>query len=323
MQLTTLLPLMLLLTSILASSSAELVNNVICSAAAEGCRSALPNNPTMNNMYDGIVSDYVCIVEKPSDTARFFFNSTGASVVTGIRVYASSSGVEIGRDPTSFIIEGLTDIGSWAIIASGRFDDDWSMGGIDRPSPDRNVNETAIVSSFEAGDPDLSYGEAIFGSTDGYSQYRVTFPTTSGYDPVHPHGEFLLRLSELELMGSFSEITVASRRLKENTTSPSYYPTYAPTISLPPTRNLVNSTQNTVRQTSASPTKQSTASPTTQPTASPTTQPTAAPTTQPMRQHNRQVRPTLSPTLSPALSPSLSPNGPSGVTLEPTCSPTA
>lgn len=221
-QLTTLLPIMLPLMSGLVSSQADFVNNVINSASVEGCRGALPNNANLNNLYDGIVSDYVCISNKPTDPARFFVDSAGASLVTGIRVYASTSSVEIGGDPTSFIVEGLADRGSWVIIASGPFDEEWTMGGIDRHPPDRNANDTAIISSFAAGDPDLSYGEAIFGNIDQYSRYRVTFPTTTGYDPTHHQGEYLLRLSELELMGSLSEITTTSRRLDENKTSPTY-----------------------------------------------------------------------------------------------------
>jgi hypothetical protein len=67
----------------------------------------------------------------------------------------------------------------------------------------RNLDGKAIMSSSSVGDPELPYGESTFYNPNWYSKYRVTFTFPYSQDELTngPQQEYMLQLSELELLG--------------------------------------------------------------------------------------------------------------------------
>ena len=55
---------LLLLSGLTASYATLISSNVIISAIVEGCKTAT----NVENIFDGIISDYSCVLEKPTDS---------------------------------------------------------------------------------------------------------------------------------------------------------------------------------------------------------------------------------------------------------------
>ena len=149
------------------------------------------------NLYDGRISDYYC--PKPGDFPDALLPElilkADPSIISEIRVYAATCCVEF--DPTSYTIEGLLGNGQWAVISVGQFNQAWVDAGTIGSPPNRNPGDTEINSTFNAGDPNMSFGFASFVNRKTYSEYRVTFPTLRfGSDDGYE-----VRVGELELVG--------------------------------------------------------------------------------------------------------------------------
>jgi hypothetical protein len=98
----------------------------------------------------------------------------------------------ISRPPISYKIEGYTEDGTFELIGEGFFNEEWLCTA---PPPERNPEGTVINSTFAFGDPNLSYGFALFfGNSKMYSRYRVTFPNLRSDIKNYP-----LSIAELEL----------------------------------------------------------------------------------------------------------------------------
>jgi hypothetical protein len=205
---------LLLLLSGLTLSHAAFVSNVIISAIVEGCKTAT----NVENIFDGIISDYSCVLEKPTDSVRFIVDSDGLSQVTGIRVYASSADADNSINPKHYTVEGLDKgSGDWVMITDGGSihprlyegldEHEYVMiagGGSFNVLGARNIDGKAIMSSSNSvGDPELSYGESTFYNPNWYSKYRVTFTFPYSRDELTngPQQEYMLQFSELELLG--------------------------------------------------------------------------------------------------------------------------
>ena len=161
------------------------------------------------NFYDGSTSNYYCPSINSSnsgsgsDVPQFIINSNGNSIVTKIRIYASSSSLSIGSgakgdyDPTSFTLEGLnpnTNIYQ-PIISSKSFNQEW----VDR-IPQRNIPNIQINSSYDSGDDNLIYTEVTFDNLDMYSSYRLMFPSTRVY-PNSDDSTYAVEVGGVELVG--------------------------------------------------------------------------------------------------------------------------
>jgi len=165
------------------------------------------------NFYDGSTSNYYCpsIASTTSDGSsdgsdipQFIINSNGNSIVTKIRIYASSSSLSIGSgaqgdyDPTSFTLEGLnpnTNIYQ-PIISSKSFNDEW----VDR-IPQRNIPNIQINSSYDSGDNNLIYTEVTFDNVELYSSYRLMFPSTRVYPNSDNDSIYAVEVGGVELVG--------------------------------------------------------------------------------------------------------------------------
>lgn len=175
--------------------------NVISSlTSSDGCRDIGPGS-VGTNLFDGVISDFFC----PGDGSLLppeLIVGADSSIVTGIRVYASTANPE--GDPKTFSLDGRAENGDWiSIVSNGIFDAEWNAGGILGPPPDRNTAGVTIDSSFDDGDEGLSFGFATFVNTKAYSEYRVIFPRTLSY----PSGSqtYLLRVGEVELVGLLTD----------------------------------------------------------------------------------------------------------------------
>jgi hypothetical protein len=204
----------LLLSGLTASYATLISSNVIISAIVEGCKTAT----NVENIFDGIISDYSCVLEKPTDSVRFIADSDGLSQVTGIRVYASSADADNSINPKHYTVEGLDKgSGDWVMITDGGSihprlyegldEHEYVMiagGGSFNVLGARNIDGKAIMSSSNSvGDPELPYGESTFYNPNWYSKYRVTFTFPYSRDELTngPQQEYMLQFSELELLG--------------------------------------------------------------------------------------------------------------------------
>lgn len=181
----------------------SLVPNVISSIiSVTGCVTTNPQWSVEEDLHSGVARNYFC----PGSSANppeFIVSSSDPSIVTGIRVYASTDAPQPGQnpnwDPTSFSIEGWSGV-AWVAIASSDFSLDWVNRGVTGPMPARNTDGALISSSFNASDQALSFTEVTFENSESYTQYHVTFPTTRGRD-LNPEASYVINLSQLELVG--------------------------------------------------------------------------------------------------------------------------
>jgi hypothetical protein len=192
---------LLLLSGLTASNATLISSNVIISAIVEGCKTAT----NVENIFDGIISDYSCVLDNHTDSVRFIVDSDGLSQVTGIRVYASSADADNSINPKHYTVEGLDKgSGEWLMITDG--------GGSIHPSLYEGLEEDKYVmiaggGSFkELGARNLD-GKVIIASgfynPIWYSKYRVTFTFPYSRDELTngPQQEYTLQFSELELLG--------------------------------------------------------------------------------------------------------------------------
>jgi len=187
----TLTLLSLLISISFANEQQQFVSNIISTFQSIGCNPSMTTLRMSRNFYDGSTSNYYCPSINSntsdgsgSDVPQFIINSNGNTIVTKIRIYASSSSLSIGSaakgdyDPTSFTLEGLnpnTNIYQ-PIILSKEFNQEW----VDR-LPQRNAPNIQINSSYNSGDSNLIYTEVSFENSEMYSSYRLMFPSTRAY----------------------------------------------------------------------------------------------------------------------------------------------
>lgn len=187
----------LLLLSSRQASAQELKANVITTVISrDDCANLLPSFGSGDNLFDGVISDFHCQQGSAVFPSPMIFGAE-KSIVTGIRIYANTDPSFIALDPKSYTLEGRVSSNSdWMPISDGQFDDEWTNGGVTGPPPARNTAGEAINSSFSSGDPNKSFGEALFTNTQSYSEYRVTYPTTFASQGIRS------AIAELELVGS-------------------------------------------------------------------------------------------------------------------------
>ena len=124
----------IILTVLSASTvSAQEVANVITSLVSDvGCFNTGPDIGDAN-LYDGTTSNYLCPTPPSLTTVpSLIVNSDKRSIVTKLRVYASSTPPDIknpGNDPTSYQLEGIqsrfTEPSTQCVNVIGSDDDNW------------------------------------------------------------------------------------------------------------------------------------------------------------------------------------------------------
>lgn len=163
--------------------------------SSDGCADVGPELGN-TNLYDGVISDFLCPAAIGGIVPPQLVISADSSIVTGIRVYAN---VDFPPgDPKTFSLSGrLSTDAEWeSIVLNAEFDEDWTNGGVIAPPPDRNPINVMINSTFEMGDPSLSFGEALIDNTRAFSEYRIEFPTTLSY-PADGSTIYQLRVAEV------------------------------------------------------------------------------------------------------------------------------
>ncbi len=104
--------------------------------------------------------------------------AAGLTAVTGVRIYTGSD--SSGRDPSSFKLEGSIDGGhTYTLIASNTI----------------TLSDTRNTSSSVAPDPlTMVCTEVDFNNTNGYTTYKISFPTVKSGTQV--------QFQEMELLGT-------------------------------------------------------------------------------------------------------------------------
>ena len=108
-----------------------------------------------------------------------------STIVTGLRIYTANDGK--GRDPTSYVLEGRTTVGSgdWQSISSG-----------DLALPDtRNIEGKPVSSTISGPDASSHNDEVLFQNNAVFAQYRLTLPTTKAASST------IVQIAEVELPG--------------------------------------------------------------------------------------------------------------------------
>ena len=202
------LSLLLLIATAFAYEQQQYVSNIISNFQSIGCDPSITTLRMSRNFYDGSTSNFYCpSVDSDSDDSgdvpKFIITSNGKSIVTKIRIYASSSSLSIGSaakgdyDPTSFTLEGLIpNTNIYQPIITKEFNDDW----VDR-IPQRNIPNIQINSSYEAGDNNLIYTEVTFDNVELYSSYRLMFPSTRVYPNSDSSESYAVEVGGVELVG--------------------------------------------------------------------------------------------------------------------------
>ena len=177
-------------------SDGTLVSNIFSSSQVTsfGCDSSESDYKSSDGTTNRLWCGRYLYPEEPSG---IIVTPTKLSIAKGIRIY-SSDGCK-SCDPVVYVLEGRTDEQSpWIEIHRGNLP--WKSFKWDSPSINRNPQYLPINSSYESGDPNLTFTAIDYPSENtAYYSYRFTFLQTRRAANV-------MRMGEIEIPGIVTDM---------------------------------------------------------------------------------------------------------------------